>query len=282
MIQYDCHVHTSFSSDSKTPVRDQIERAVSLGLKGICITDHMDLDFPNIERSGGMTFVFDVPEYIDEMMKVREEYRDRADILIGMEAGLRNEPECIDQIERYRQLADSYPFDFIIGSTHCLEFTDPYYESPYWDGRTVREGILNYFRAVDSNVDAYDCFDSVGHLDYLIRYVPAAFGFDPSADYRISDYSDVIDSILRKIIHKGIALEVNTAGHRHNLGFAHPHDDVLKRYRELGGELVTIGSDGHKPEFLGLAFDSTCEMLKSIGFRYQTVFKERRPVSFAI
>ena len=128
---------------------------------------------------------------------------------------------------------------------------------------------------------SYSDFDSLGHLDYLVRYVPLSK--DPlrkgkSSDYDVRDYKDIIDEILKILINKGLALEVNTAGLKYGLGYAHPKEEILKRYLELNGELLTIGSDGHKPEHICYGFDETCEMLRRIGIKYYTVFEKRRPV----
>ena len=275
MISYDCHIHSSFSSDSKTDPETQIQRAIELGMKGICFTDHIDREFPNEERSG-LSFIFDLDEYFKELLPLKEKYADRLDIRTGVEIGLRNEEECRGRISGYyKEMLAAYPFDFVIGSTHCLEFTDPYYEEPYWTGKSVQEGFRTYFEAVLYNVNNYD-FDSLGHLDYLVRYVPKSKDWE-LGDYRVSDYLDILDEILKRLIETGRALEVNSAGLKYGLGFAHPKHEILKRYRELGGELITIGSDGHKPEHICYAFDEVADILKSLGFEHYAVYKLRSP-----
>ena len=290
MIQYDFHIHTSFSSDSKTPPEAQIERAIELGMKGICITDHMDYEFPDAERSG-MDFEFDPEEYLKKMDELRNAYADRIELNMGVEIGLRNEEECRASVkEKYDKLLAGYPFDFVIGSTHCLEFTDPYYESPYWDDKDMNTGIRTYFEAVRDNILYFPDFDSLGHLDYLIRYVPESR--DPSragkhdqnstyrnvtvSDYDERDFMDIIDEILKSLIESGKALEVNSAGLKYGLGYPHPKAGVLKRYRELGGELITIGSDGHRPEHICYDFRKVYEILKELDFRYYAVYRERK------
>ncbi|MCR5685240.1 MAG: histidinol-phosphatase HisJ family protein [Lachnospiraceae bacterium] len=274
-MEYDCHVHSSFSSDSKTEPEKQVQKAIELGMKGICFTDHMDYEFPNEERSG-LSFIFDPDEYFKAMIPLKNSYSDRIGINIGVEIGLRNEEECRERVKSdYEKLTGAYGFDFVIGSTHCLEFTDPYYEDPYWTGKSVSEGIRTYLEAVLYNARKYD-FDSLGHLDYLVRYVPESKGWNIS-DYRPSDHFDIIDEILKELIDSGRALEVNSAGLKYGLGFAHPQPGILSRYRELGGELITIGSDGHKPEHICYAFGDVAEILKGLGFRYYTVYKARHP-----
>lgn len=276
MILYDSHMHTAFSDDSETEPRKQLEEAVRIGLKGVCITDHMDYDYP-CEDIAGVSFLFDCDSYFNALEALKEEFADRLDIRIGIELGLRDEPDLIASMRsRYNELTAAYPFDFVIGSVHCLEHTDPYYE-PYWTGKSVDEGILKYFEAVLTNVSEYDCFDSCGHLDYHVRYVPKRYGWSASEDYMPLRYADIIDMILKKLIDKGKALECNSAGLKYGLGFAHPHEYILRRYRELGGELITIGSDGHKPEHIAYDFKYVRDCLMEYGYSHYCIYRAGKP-----
>ncbi len=275
MLLYDCHMHSSFSDDSQTDPVLQIEKAVELNKKGICFTDHMDLDYPSSDPD--ITFVFDTDDYYGKLCALREHYKDKLDILIGIEIGLRNESDIAESMKvRYEALTSKYDFDFVIGSTHCLEHTDPYYES-YWNGKNVHEGLANYFKACCYNAAYYDCYDSFGHTDYVVRYVPEKMNWKASENYKPADYSDYIDDLLKTLISREKALEVNTAGLKYGLGFVHPHDFILKRYLELGGELVTVGADGHKPEHIFYDFDAAGEYLKALGFKYYAVYRKRKP-----
>ena len=281
MIKYDCHVHTSFSSDSKAAPEDQIEQAIANGLKGICITDHMDYEFPEIERSG-LDFLFCPDGYFNKLRELKDKYRDSIDLLIGIELGLRNEKGCGERTcNDYHRLLEAYPFDFVIGSTHCLEFTDPYYPSPYWDDKSAQDGIRTYFEAILQNIASFEEIDTLGHIDYLVRYVPEVrrdngrLGINDIYDPK--DYFDITDEIYRILIERGISLEINTAGLKYGLGYSHPHTCLLRRYREFGGEMITVGSDGHKPEHICYGFDETCDMLTSLGFKYQCVYRGRKP-----
>ena len=277
MISYDLHMHSSFSGDSQTPPEQQIEEAIRLGAKGICFTDHMDYSYP-MARKAGTEFVFDAADYYKRMCELRDEYKGRLEILIGIEYGLRNEPDLIDEMkEKYGRLNDEYDLDFTIGSTHCLEYTDPYYSDPYWADKSLDEGMEKYFIANVENAKNYDCYDSSGHYDYLVRYVPVSEEWKGIESYDPMRYMDITDEFLKTLIHKGKALECNTAGIKYGLGFTHPHELVLKRYLELGGELLTVGSDGHKPEHIFYDFKTTCEFLKSIGFKYYTIYRRHKP-----
>ena len=316
MISYDLHLHSDFSTDSGEKQEKIIEAAIEKGLSGICFTDHMDLYFPlECSKKSGGDFTFDVDEYYERILGLKDYYRDKLDICIGMEIGLRDEPELKDKcIKEYQEMIAKYPFDFIIGSTHCLENIDPYWEE-YWYGRTAEEGLGRYFDAIDKNVSDYDDFDSLGHLDYLVRYLSpeacmksveernldsvleeaASSGngnavYSPTSLKRLygksiydpRDFMDYIDSILKKIINKGKALEINTAGLKYGLGFAHPKKEILERYRELGGELITIGSDAHIAGHLAYDFEIVCEQLKNLGYKYYHIYKNRKPEGVAL
>ena len=113
----------------------------------------------------------------------------------------------------------------------------------------------------------------IGHLDYVVRY-----GKSREKEYSYTDYADIIDEILKLLIEKEKGLEVNSAGLKYGLPFAHPHPDVLNHYRELGGEIITIGADAHKPEHIAYDFAKAEEILKSCGFKYYTEFFEQKPV----
>ncbi len=276
MILYDYHLHSDFSSDSKTPAEEQIKEAVRRGAKGICFTDHMDYDYPCIEENGE-TFVFDEDDYWLCLNELKDRYKGRLEVMIGVEIGLRNEPDKIAEMQHlYKKLIDKYPFDFVIGSTHCLENTDPYNEY-YWTDKNSYEGLRKYFTACLENARNYDGFDTSGHYDYLVRYVPESEDWKGAESYDPLLFMDITDEFLKTLIHRGTALEYNTAGLKYGLGFAHPHDLILKRYLELGGELLTIGSDGHKTEHIFYDFDQAEEHLKSLGFRYYTIYKAHKP-----
>ena len=129
MIRFDSHLHSDFSTDSEEKQENIIETAIEKGLKGICFTDHMDLYFPLAcsKKSGG-DFIFDVDEYYELISRLKFKYLGKIDIRLGLEIGLRDEAELKDKcIKEYNEMIARFPFDFIIGSTHCLEDIDPYW-----------------------------------------------------------------------------------------------------------------------------------------------------------
>lgn len=262
----DYHLHTEFSGDSEAPVRSVIEQAISLGMTEICITDHHDYDYARSQKETAPDFVLDFNSYFQTLSRLREEYRDRITIGIGVELGLQ------PHLSGYcASLNKSCPFDFIIGSTHCIRGLDPYYPS-FFTGREEYAVYTEYFREILSNIRACRQYDVVGHIDYIVRYGPNKNKF-----YQCSDYRSLIDEILWDIICHGKGIECNTAGLRQGIGQTNPHPDILRRYRELGGEIITIGSDAHKPEDVGAGFTETKELLIDCGFRYYTVYRQRKP-----
>lgn len=273
MIQADMHMHTWFSTDSEACPRDMADEAVRKGLKTICFTDHFDKD----DLEWGEEGIFDVDAYFVEMQKLQEEYAGKLNIRIGIELGLRAYLK-----DYYEELTKKYPFDFVIGSVHNVPYkkdaegnilyTDPAAEKLFTD-RTDKEAYRLMMETTLENVRTSDCFQTLGHLDYVVRY-----GKSREKEYSYTDYADIIDEILKLLIEKEKGLEVNSAGLKYGLPFAHPHPDVLKRYHELGGEIITIGADAHKPEHIAYDFAKAEEILKSCGFKYYTEFFEQKPV----
>lgn len=273
MIQADMHMHTWFSTDSEACPCDMADEAVRKGLKTICFTDHFDKD----DLEWGEEGIFDVDAYFVEMQKLQEEYAGKLSIRIGIELGLRTYLK-----DYYEELTKKHPFDFVIGSVHNVPYkkdaegnilyTDPAAEKLFTD-RTDKEAYRLMMETTLENVRTSDCFQTLGHLDYVVRY-----GKSREKEYSYTDYADIIDEILKLLIEKEKGLEVNSAGLKYGLPFAHPHPDVLKRYRELGGEIITIGADAHKPEHIAYDFAKAEEILKSCGFKYYTEFFEQKPV----
>ena len=148
---------------------------------------------------------------------------------------------------------------------------DPYFPN-YYEGKTEDEAYREYFESILENLEVYSDFDVYGHIDYVVRYGPTQ-----DKNYSYHQYKEIIDEILKVLISKNIGLELNTAGLKYGLSFAHPQVEVLKRYRELGGEIITVGSDGHKPEHLAYDFHKVPDILEEAGFSYYTIFKNRKP-----
>ena len=266
MIKADFHVHTEFSGDSFVEVKKQIERAIDIGLEYIAITDHCDLNL--YSRKG---WALDVASYVNEINNIKEKYKNKISVLLGIEMGLvSNLKEQIDNI------VNTYDFDFVIGSQHAVNGIDIGFEvDKYFKNRSVKQAYRQYFEYIYENVRNFTSYDVYGHLDYVIRY-------GPDKHFELDEYKDLIEEILRVIIKNDKGIEINTAGMRKNLGYFHPHIEILKMYKELGGEIITIGSDAHFSEHIGYKFQDVPDLLKSVGFNYYTVFEKRIPKFLSI
>lgn len=261
----DLHLHTKFSSDSQTEPEAIIKKAIALGLPYICFTDHSEFDYPD-----GL-FNLNTQDYFSELSSLKEKYKNQIHILIGVEQGL--ETAKAVQINNFLQ---KHPFDFIIGSSHMVNGADPYYPV-FFEGRSTYDAVCEYFKSVLDNLKVFNNFDVYGHIDYVIRYA-----LIPDTDYSFEKYKDYLIPILNTIIKNGKGIELNTGGFRSKLKEANPSLEILKKYRELGGSIITVGSDAHTLDDLSSHFDKAKEYLITAGFNYYNVFIEREPVKIKL
>lgn len=263
MYLADYHVHTSFSNDCNIDIEDIIYNAIKKNMKEIAITDHVDIDYPKSTEED----YFDFDEYFYTIKKLRDYYKNKIDIIFGVELGLQTHIKA--DINKF---VNKYPLDFIIGSIHTVDYLE-LHNGDFFIGKKQKESYLRYFEIVLENVKNFDEYDVVGHLDYIIRY-----GNYEKKQLRYNDYSDIIDEILKIIITKDKGIEVNTSGYKYNLNVTHPQYDIVKRYKELGGKIITIGSDSHHYKTLCSNFDIAYDLIKEVGFKEITLFRNRKPL----
>ncbi len=259
---WDTHMHSQYSGDSETPQDAMIQAAIQKNLDGICFTDHLDIDYPDDPD----LFLLDLPNYTASVNALASQYEGRFPIRLGIELGLQPHLAAL-----HADILEQYPFDFVIGSSHVVHGFDPYYPK-FYEGRSEEECYREYFESILENIQAFDGFDVYGHIDYVVRYGP-----NRNEQYSYQKYSDVIDAILSLLIKKGKGIEINTGGFKYGLGHPNPTEEIIARYHELGGEIITIGADAHKPEHVAFDFEKVPDILKSAGFQYFTVFKDRKP-----
>lgn len=261
-MRADVHMHCGFSNDSETRPEDMVESAIAKGLSVICFTDHYDKD--NLDW--GDEAIFDVESYFQKMIELQEEYRDQIDIRIGAEIGM--QPYLA---EYYQNFMAQHPFDFVIGSVHSVLEYDVALD--FFQKHSDPEGYKIYFEEMLQDVQKIKSYDVLGHLDYIVRYSnQGSKGFD------LNDYMDIIEEILKQVIAHGKGIEMNMSGLKYGLGAPHPQPEIIKRYRELGGEIITVGADGHIPEHIAYDYHLADDILKSCGFKYYTEFKGRKPL----
>ncbi len=266
LITTDCHTHTQFSGDSDASMESMAASAIKAGLHTLCFTEHMDIDYPVREPDGNNIFLLDTDAYLQKVESLQSSFHNRINLLHGVELGI--QPQISAQIEAY---AKAYPFDFIIASEHVCHNIDPYYPE-FYEGRTESAAYQSYFEELLSCVQNYHYYDVVGHIDYVVRYGP-----NQNQYYSYAKYADVLDEILKTVIQDGKGIEVNSAGFRKGLSAPNPCPDILRRYRELGGEIITVGSDAHSPDCVAQDFDKVEILLQQCGFRYYSEFQKRTP-----
>ena len=264
MIYTDSHTHTSFSMDAKenfgSDPESMIKAAIAKGLKTIAITDHQDWNDPYFDD------LFKPEEYFKELGRLRDKYIRDIDVRLGVEIGLQE-----DLAPGLRCFTEASPYDIVIGSVHIVNGKDPY-TGDFYEGKSAREAYAEAFQYTLDNLRTEADFDILGHIDYVVRY-----GNYSEDSYSYELFRDEIDAVLRAVIETGRGIELNTSGLKYGLGHPHPREEIIKRYKELGGEIITVGSDAHAPEHIAYDFDKAEEILRWAGFAYYADFKDRKP-----
>ncbi|MBO5478148.1 MAG: histidinol-phosphatase HisJ family protein [Clostridia bacterium] len=264
MIYTDYHLHTTFSHDGISTMEEHIKNAINIGLKEICFTEHYDI-YDGLENNKLNTI--DVKNYVENFNQYKDKYKDKISLKLGIEIGL--QPDIKETIHN---MVKQYNFDFIIGSSHITCKKDISKDPTFFDGLTQKEAYMKYFKEVLENIKLYDEFDVYGHIDYIVRY-----GGYQEKTIQYSDYQDILDEILANIIKKEKGIEVNTSGYRYGLNMPHPNIEILTRYYQLGGRIITIGSDAHKVEDVCSNFEQASSILKKIGYENYAIFENRKP-----
>jgi histidinol-phosphatase (PHP family) len=259
-IPCDYHMHSRFSSDGQATIPEMCEAAIRAGLREICLTEHVDWIPWDKTRD-----FFNPAAYVPVALEYKNRYEGRLTIRVGLEI---SEPHLVsDQI---KILLASWPIDFVLGSAHWIDQSGVYFTELY-QVHSVDEIEREYFKRVLELVRDGE-FDSLGHLDLVKRYRPIELGPFDAAPHR-----EIIHEILRILVSRDKAFEVNTSPLRRGLDSTCPGLEVLKWYRDLGGEKLTIGSDAHNPEQIATGFDTALEMLRAAGFKRIVRFERRQP-----
>lgn len=261
----DFHTHTKFSEDSTADIDQVIQSAISSEMKYLCITDHHDIDYED------NTFLLDPVSYFDTLASFQEKYKGKIHLLIGVEMGL--QPHIKSQVADFLH---TRPFDFIIGSSHVINGLDPYYPN-IWENHSTEEVMRMYFQNILENLQVHDNFDVYGHIDYAIRYAK-----DQDTNYSYEKYQDILDEILKTIIFLSKGIEINTGGLRKGLRSTNPCFEIVKKYHELGGSIITVGSDAHIPEDIGADFEKARELLLAAGFQHYNIFIKREAIALPL
>lgn len=251
----DYHLHSKYSFDGNQTIEQIILKAISMEISEICLTEHISFD-----PSDKSYNFFDFKDYKHEIKKLSKKYAGKINIKTGLEIG---------EYHLFKEDFDKYfkehDLDFIIGSIHNL------------NGLGLRTNILEngvkyayetYFTEVLTFVQMGD-FDVLGHLDIVQRYA-----FETGNVYNLEDYREYIYDILKEIISRGKGIEVNTSGLSNNLLF--PKKEILHMYKDLKGEIITVGSDAHSRNRVGENISHIYDLLKDIGFKYVSTYNSRK------
>ncbi len=261
---FDYHLHSHFSSDSEMSLDEICTTAINKGLTEIAITDHYDLDYQDDQ----IEFLFNKNNYLREIDNLQKEYSNLLTIKRGIELGM--QPHLCKRCTAFI----GNDFDYVIASIHTAERKD-LYQGDFFIGYQQWEAYQKYLIEMYQIIDSYNNFSVIGHLDVVRRYGDYGTAPDLVDD---PEARTIIEEILKILIKKEKGLEVNTSGYYIGNGADPlPSRKILKLYHELGGEIITLGSDSHYTQQIAFRFQETVQLLKEIGFQYLTTFDKMKP-----
>ena len=253
----DFHMHSVLSGDAKSANEDNVISAVEKGCKYIALTEHCNLDF--LKHGYHEITTTDLALYDGGYKRLKKKYAGQIEIAYGLEIGY--DPQLARE---YSDIIKKYGYDYIINSIHLINGVDSYWNT-FFHGRTQKEAYEEYLGAIYESLSAPYRFDSIGHFGYVTRTGPY------TCRDMFKGYENHIEAILKKMIEKGVILELNT-----NLRDAPPpclpQKEIVKLYKELGGELVIFGSDAHHSSHICNAREQVMSLLKECGFKYHCIF----------
>lgn len=267
----DQHTHSHYSMDSENPIDKMCEAAVAQGLSELVITDHLDIN--SNDMLARLESPFDIDGSYTALCAAREKYKGVLKVGVGVELGQAHDIPALA-----KEVLDTHSYDQVIGSVHNLRGMPDFYLMAFHKitGRQCNLFLEQYFKELEEIVDL-GYFDTLAHLTYPLRYF-AEGGHTMSLEPHMS----IIKRIFEKLIAMGKALEVNTSGWRKDMGCTLPDYDILKLYYEMGGRLITVGSDAHYTEDIGSFIAKVYDDLKDIGFKTVCSFTNRMPSEMEI
>ncbi|MGI6403391.1 MAG: histidinol-phosphatase HisJ family protein [Oscillospiraceae bacterium] len=264
---FDSHIHSDNSHDGHHSVMYMAERAQSLGMMGIAVTDHADC-----HKLGEPGYINRILQSIFDVTKAKVAFRHRMTFGVGIEIGVDGHPTAADK------LVKSYSFDFVLGAIHHNKEGMGYCSAPYDTNTPEQNKVLldSYFENMLEMV-AWGGFDSLAHLTYPLR---SAARLNVALD--LEPHKEQIDAVLKGLVEKGKALEINSSALRSPLEDLMPPFWILQRFRELGGQYITIGSDAHRVDQVGFGIQQAMDALHHVGFEYFAFYRARRPIMLRV
>lgn len=253
----DYHTHTSHSRDSEYEMHQVVKDAIELGIDEICFTDHVDYRIvssaPNFK------------EYFTDIEKMQHRYGSTIKVKKGLEFGMQTHT-----VHKFQDIIAKYPMDFVILSVHQIN-DKGFFNGDYQEGKTKAEYVQGYYQEIMDLINMYDDYSVLGHLDLIRRYCE---GPEPV----LADHQTIVAEILKTVIKKNRGIELNTSHIRYGLDDWMPARDILKLYHDLGGKIITVGSDSHQKDHLGFYVKEGRALLKSIGFTEFCTFDKMSPL----
>ncbi len=269
MYRTDYHLHTNHSMDSKMTVDTLCQAAIKSGLDEICITDHTEFGHPDPESDKRPV----MENLFADVFVAREKYRNLR-IKVGIEIG--DNPRCREEIRTWHA---EQPLDFKLLSLHLIDDEDPYFPDFFQD----RPQEIFYRRYVESKLESIlawpkDEYDSMAHLGYCSKFAPYPALRRP---LRFHHAPDAFRELFITLAENGKAMEINTSGYE-KMGEFIPDRELITRFKEYGGEFVTIGSDAHTPGRVGENLDLARELARACGFRYLLTYEQRKEIPILV
>lgn len=258
----DFHNHTSFSFDSTTDMREHVIAAIERGVTDLAITDHVDLD-PNMNPEKHSWF--DRDAYFETIESMQEEFSGKISIYKGIELGVQKHltEACAQQVK-------GKGYDMVIASVHCVEKQDIYFSS-FYEQTSYLDAIHRYYEEMIESAKKMKDYSVIGHMDLFLRYLPALREID------VKEYIDHATALFEIIIPDGRGIEVNAGALRYGMTSFNPSRALLARYYEMGGTIITYGSDSHTPDTIAVAYQDVMKQLYDIGFRSICTFSSMEP-----
>lgn len=263
----DMHVHTDNSPDGNHSAMCICEKAELMGLRALAFTDHCEVDSYYEENYDKRT-----RQSYFEVSKAQSAFRGKVIVLKGIELAQPHYDEALS-----KKILSKYDYDVTIGSIHNLKNKQDFYFMENFTPECVKDLMNEYFDEI-YNLIEWGNFDILAHLTYPLRYFYSKSGI--SVD--INDYKKQVDNILSLLAKKEKALEVNTAGLRQPINKLSPELETIRRFRELGGEYVTFGSDAHFAEDISKGIDDAYDAMKKAGFSQFTFYQKHTPLQMPI
>lgn len=263
MIRTDIHTHTKFSADGRNSIEEMIAAAMQKGLAWYGISEHFNYDYDRLHLTidGQEVPPIDERAYFTRARELQKQLRSKLHLLVGAEFGYDN---ANSTLQRYIETEQEYSPDFVVNSVHTCLGMDCYFPH-YCDGKSKEYAYNAYLYRVLESLDAPYRYDIVAHIGYCSRNATY-----PDPKLRYEDYADVLDEILKRIIARGKILEVNSSAKTAGSPFI-PDTDILERYFELGGRMVSFASDAHDTTRIADRRDIVVAALKKVGFTHLTI-----------